>query len=67
LKKSKNQFRTKKEAKPKRKGRKPEVKPTTPQTYAEVKEVKLMLRIIFAGLNDSFNFEKPLIERSLPR
>ena len=33
------------------------------QTLAEVEEVKLMLRAIFAGLKDSFNFEKPLIER----
>ena len=32
------------------------------QTLAEVEEVKLMLRTIFAGLKDSFNFEKPLIE-----
>ena len=29
----------------------------------EVREVKLMLRTIFAGLKDSFNFDKPLIER----
>ena len=33
------------------------------QTLAEVEEVKLMLRTIFAGLKDSFNFDKPLIER----
>ncbi len=33
------------------------------QTLAEVEEVKLMLRTIFAGLKDYFNFEKPLIER----
>ena len=33
------------------------------QTLAEVEEVKLMLRTIFAGLKDSFNFEKPMIER----
>ena len=33
------------------------------QTLAEVEEVKLMLRTIFAGLKDSFNFEKSLIER----
>jgi hypothetical protein len=33
------------------------------QTLVEVEEVKLMLRTIFAGLKDSFNFEKPLIER----
>jgi MarR-like DNA-binding transcriptional regulator SgrR of sgrS sRNA len=33
------------------------------QTLIEVEEVKLMLRTIFAGLKDSFNFEKPLIER----
>ena len=33
------------------------------QTLAEVEEVKLMLRTIFAGLKDSFIFEKSLIER----
>ena len=33
------------------------------QTLAEVGEVKLMLRTIFAGLKDSFNFERSLIER----
>ena len=33
------------------------------QTLAEVGEVKLMLRTIFAGLKGSFNFEKSLIER----
>src|SRR3990170_9095728 len=33
------------------------------QTLSEVEEVKLMLRTIFAGLKDSFNFEKSLIER----
>jgi hypothetical protein len=33
------------------------------QTLAEVEEVKLMLRTIFAGLKDSFNFEQLLIER----
>jgi MarR-like DNA-binding transcriptional regulator SgrR of sgrS sRNA len=33
------------------------------QTLAEVVEVKLMLRTIFAGLKDSFNFERSLIER----
>ena len=33
------------------------------QTLAEVEEVKLMLRTIFAGLKDSFNFEQTLIER----
>jgi hypothetical protein len=33
------------------------------QTLAEVEEVKLMLRTIFAGLKGSFNFEHPLIER----
>ena len=33
------------------------------QTLAEVEEVKLMLRAIFAGLKDSFSFGKPLIER----
>ena len=32
------------------------------QTLAEVEEVKLMLRTIFAGLKESFNFEKPIIE-----
>jgi hypothetical protein len=32
------------------------------QTLAEVEEVKLMLRTIFAGLKGSFNFEKSLIE-----
>jgi hypothetical protein len=32
------------------------------QTLAEVKEVKLMLRTIFAGLKGSFNFEQSLIE-----
>jgi hypothetical protein len=32
------------------------------QTLAEVEEVKLMLRTIFAGLKDSFNFEQSLIE-----
>src|SRR5665647_41939 len=32
------------------------------QTLAEVAEVKLMLRTIFAGLKDSFNFEQSLIE-----
>jgi hypothetical protein len=30
---------------------------------AEVEEVKLMLRTIFAGLKGSFNFEQSLIER----
>jgi hypothetical protein len=30
---------------------------------AEVEEVKLMLRTIFAGLKVSFNFEQSLIER----
>jgi hypothetical protein len=34
------------------------------QTLAEVEEVKLMLRTIFAGLKASFNFEKALIERA---
>ena len=34
------------------------------QTLAEVEEVKLMLRTIFAGLKDSFNFEQSLIERA---
>ena len=33
------------------------------QTLEEVEEVKLMLRTIFAGLKDSFNFEQSLIER----
>ncbi len=33
------------------------------QTLSEVEEVKLMLRTIFAGLKDSFNFERSLIER----
>lgn len=33
------------------------------QTLAEVEEVKLMLRTIFAGLKRSFNFEQSLIER----
>jgi hypothetical protein len=33
------------------------------QTPAEVEEVKLMLRTIFAGLKGSFNFEQSLIER----
>jgi len=33
------------------------------QTLAEVEEIKLMLRTIFAGLKDSFNFEPSLIER----
>jgi hypothetical protein len=33
------------------------------QTLAEVEEVKLMLRTIFAGLKASFNFEKTLIQR----
>jgi len=32
-------------------------------TLAEVAEVKLMLRAIFAGLKGSFNFEQSLIER----
>ena len=32
------------------------------QTLAEVEEVKLMLRTIFAGLKGSFNFEQSLIE-----
>jgi hypothetical protein len=33
------------------------------QSLAEVEEVKLMLRTIFAGLKASFNFERSLIER----
>ena len=33
------------------------------KTLAEVEEVKLMLRTIFAGLKGTFNFEQSLIER----
>src|SRR5665647_150696 len=33
------------------------------QTLAQVEEVKLMLRTIFAGLKGSFNFDQSLIER----
>ena len=33
------------------------------KTLAQVEEVKLMLRTIFAGLKGSFNFEQSLIER----
>ena len=33
------------------------------QTLAEVEEVKLMLRTIFAGMKGSFDFEQSLIER----
>jgi hypothetical protein len=33
------------------------------QTLSEIEEVKLMLRTIFAGLKDSFNFDQSLIER----
>ena len=33
------------------------------QTLAEVEEVKLMLRTIFAGLKGSFNFDQSIIER----
>jgi len=33
------------------------------QTLSEIEAVKLMLRTIFAGLKDSFNFEQSLIER----
>ena len=33
------------------------------QTLSEVEEVKLMLRTIFAGLKDTFNFDQSLIER----
>ena len=33
------------------------------QTLSEIEEIKLMLRTIFAGLKDSFNFEKSIIER----
>lgn len=33
------------------------------QTLTEVDEIKLMLRTIFAGLKDSFNFEQSKIER----
>jgi hypothetical protein len=32
------------------------------QTLQEVEEVKLMLRTIFVGLKDSFNFERSLVE-----
>jgi hypothetical protein len=64
LKKTKNQFGIKKEAKPKRKIESLKYnQQLLKQTYAEVEEVKLMLRIIFVDLKDSFNFEKPLIER----
>ena len=58
-----NSFRTKKQAQLKRKDKPLQGQPTTPQqTLAEVEEVKLMLRTIFADLKGSFNFEKPLIE-----
>ena len=33
------------------------------QTLAEIEEVKLMLRTIFAGMKGSFNFDQSLIER----
>jgi hypothetical protein len=33
------------------------------QTLSEVEEVKLMLRTIFAGLKDTFNFDQSLIQR----
>ena len=33
------------------------------QTLAEIGVVKLMLRTIFAGMKDSFNFDRSLIER----
>jgi hypothetical protein len=33
------------------------------QTLAEIEEVKLMLRTIFAGMKGSFNFEQPIVER----
>lgn len=33
------------------------------QTLSEIEEVKLMLRTIFAGLKDSFNFQQSLLER----
>jgi len=33
------------------------------QTLAEIGEVKLMLRTIFAGLKESFNFERSIIDR----
>lgn len=33
------------------------------QALAEIEEVKLMLRTIFAGLKESFNFDRPIIER----
>ena len=35
------------------------------QTLTEVEEIKLMLRTIFAGLKNSFNFEQMLIERTV--
>jgi hypothetical protein len=54
----------KKEAQPKRKDRPFEIhQQLLKQTLAELEEVKLMLRTIFAGLKSSFNFEQPLIER----
>ncbi|XES76122.1 MAG: hypothetical protein ACBZ72_08005 [Candidatus Bathyarchaeia archaeon] len=33
------------------------------KTLTELEEIKLMLRTIFAGLKDSFNFEQSLIKR----
>jgi len=33
------------------------------QTLSEVEEIKLMLRTIFAGLRNSFNFDQSIIER----
>ena len=33
------------------------------QTLSEIEEVKLMLRTIFAGLKESFNFDRSIIER----
>ena len=33
------------------------------QTLSEIEEIKLMLRTIFAGLKDSFNFDQSLIEQ----
>ncbi len=33
------------------------------QTLAEVEDVKMMFRTIFAGLKESFNFEQSLLER----
>jgi hypothetical protein len=33
------------------------------QTLSEIEQVKLMLRTIFAGLKDSFSFDRPIIQR----